>query len=334
MDSFLAALPKVELHVHLEGTLEPDLAFRMAAENGVSLPYEDPDGLRRAYQFDDLQSFLDVYYRVAAVLRRERDFFELTWAYLERCHAENIRHVEIFFDPQTHTDRGVPFGAVVGGITAALRRGEAALGITSQLILCFLRHQSEAAAFATLEEAEPYRGCIAGVGLDSSEAGHPPRGFRRVFELARERGYRRVAHAGEEGPADYIVEALDLLGVERVDHGVRCVESPELLQRLARAWVPLTVCPLSNVRLGVYERIEDHCLPVLLEHGLCVTVNSDDPAFFGGHLTENLRAVADAFDLGEDTLRQLSRNAVDASFATEPRKRELHDAINRCGGGA
>lgn len=329
--AFLDRLPKVELHVHLEGTLEPELAFRLAAENGVELPYRDPEALRRAYRFDDLQSFLDVYYRVAAVLRRERDFFELTWAYLERCRAESIRHVEVFFDPQTHTDRGVPFAAVVGGIDAALRRGYEEYGISSQLILCFLRHQSEAAALETLDAAAPHRHQIAGVGLDSSEAGHPPRDFRRVFERATERGYRRVAHAGEEGPAAYVEEALDVLGVERVDHGVRSVESPELLQRLARDRVPLTVCPLSNVRLGLFKRIEDHCLPVLLEQGLCVTVNSDDPAFFGGYLTENLRVVAEAFELGDDTLRQLSLNAVDASFATAARKRELREQIERCG---
>lgn len=329
LDSVLAALPKVELHVHLEGTLEPEMAFRLASRNGVALPYESPDALRRAYAFEDLQSFLDLYYRVADVLRTERDFHDLTWAYLERCRAENIRHVEVFFDPQTHTDRGIPIGAVIEGIDSALRRAATSLEISGGLILCFLRHQSEAAAFDTLAAAAPYRDRILGVGLDSSEVGHPPRDFRRVFARARDLGYRCVAHAGEEGPPEYIREALDLLDVARVDHGVRCVEAPDLLERLARQRVPLTVCPLSNVKLGVFKSIEDHCLPLLLDQGLCVTVNSDDPAFFGGYLTENLRAVAEAFDLDAEALRALSRNAVEASFASASRKRALRDAIDR-----
>jgi adenosine deaminase len=325
---FVAALPKVELHVHVEGTLEPEMAFALAARSGLRLPFADVDSLRRAYRFEGLQSFLDLYYELARVLRTERDFFDLAWAYLLRCHEQNVLHTEISFDPQTHTDRGVPFEAAVEGIAAACARARSELGITSHLILCFLRHQSEAAAMATLEKARPHRDRIVAVGLDSSELGNPPRRFRRVFERARAEGYLAVAHAGEEGPPEYIREALDLLRVRRIDHGVRCTEDPELVERLARERVPLTVCPLSNVQLRVFERLEDHCLGALLDRRLCVSVHSDDPAFFGGYLTENLIAASEALALREDALVTLSRNAVEASFASEARKRELRAAID------
>jgi adenine deaminase len=328
MREFVAALPKVELHLHLEGTLEPEMAFALAARNRVRLPFANVESLRRAYRFENLQSFLELYYAVARVLCAERDFFDLAWAYLLRCREQNVLHVEVFFDPQTHTDRGVPFEAVLGGIDAALTRGRSELGITSHLILCFLRDQSEAAAFATLERARPHRERIVAVGLDSSEWGNPPSRFRRVFEQARAEGYLAVAHAGEEGPPEYVSEALDLLHVRRIDHGVRCVEDPSLVARLARERVPLTICPLSNAKLHVFERLEDHCLRALLEHGLCVTVNSDDPAFFGGYMTENLLAVTRALGLDEDALLALSRNAVEASFASDARKQELSAAID------
>ena len=334
MRALIAELPKVELHVHIEGTLEPEMAFALAGRNGVALPFAGVEALRRAYRFESLQDFLDLYYELAGVLRTERDFFDLTWAYLLGCREQNILHTEIFFDPQTHTDRGVAFDAVVEGIQAALVRGSAELGISSHLILCFLRHQSEEAALAMLERARPYRDRIVAVGLDSSEVGHPPRKFQRVFERARAEGYLAVAHAGEEGPAAYVREALDLLRVRRIDHGVRCVEEPDLVARLARDRVPLTVCPLSNVRLRVFERLEDHCLRALLERGLCVSVHSDDPAFFGGDLTANLVACAEALGLGEDTLVRLARNAVEASFASELRKRELEAAIDAVRGPA
>jgi adenosine deaminase len=327
---FIQAMPKAELHLHLEGSLEPEMMMALAGRNGTALAYGSVEALRAAYDFTELQDFLDIYYQGMSVLQTSADFFDLTWAYLEKVHGENVDHVEVFFDPQTHTDRGVPFGAVVDGIGAALSRGSEELGITSQLILCFLRHQSEAAAFETLESAEPYRDRIAAVGLDSSEVGNPPSRFQRVFQRARDRGYRCVAHAGEEGPPEYIREALDILAVERIDHGIRCVEAPDLVERLARERVPLTVCPLSNVRLGIFDRIEDHCLPQLLKHGLCVTVNSDDPAFFGAYLTENLRVVAEAFELDADALRQLSHNALEASFASDSRKQELREAIDSC----
>lgn len=331
MSSLLDALPKVELHLHLEGTLEPEMAFRLAAANGVMLPAANVETLRRAYAFKDLQSFLDLYYQVAAVLCTEDDFFALTWAYLRRCHQENIRHVEVFFDPQTHTDRGLPFADVIGGIDRALRRGEQQFSISSELILCFLRHKTEEDAFSTLASAETHLDRIAAVGLDSSERGYPPRDFQRVFARAREMGLRCVAHAGEEGPPSYIVEALDLLQVERIDHGVRCVESPELVRRLAQDRVPLTVCPLSNVRLRVFDSLEGLPLPALLAAGLCVTINSDDPAFFGGYLSDNFRAVQEVFALDDSAIRGLTHNAIDASFASDARKRELRDAVEACG---
>jgi adenosine deaminase len=309
-------LPKAELHLHIEGTLEPELMFECSQRNGVELSYPDIESVKRAYVFGDLQSFLDIYYTACEVLVQERDFYELTLAYLKRAQLDGVRHAEIFFDPQTHTARGVEFGAVLSGIIRGLAEGRA-LGISSRLIMCFLRHLSEQDAIATFEQALPYRKLITGVGLDSSEVGNPPEKFREVFARAREHGFRVVAHAGEEGPPDYIWQALDLLGCERIDHGVRCVEDPRLVSRLASERIPLTVCPLSNVRLRVFGSLEQHPLAEMLEHGLCVTVNSDDPAYFGGYVGENFSAVRRALSLSDEALVTLARNSFEASFLDE-----------------
>jgi adenosine deaminase len=321
-----AALPKAELHLHIEGTLEPELMFELARRNGISLPYPDVESVRHAYVFSDLQSFLDIYYQACAVLVREDDFFDLAMAYLRRADAQGVRHAEIFFDPQTHTARGIAMGTVIAGIGRALRVAEAELGITSHLILCFLRHLSEADAMTTLEAALPYREHITGVGLDSSESGNPPAKFERVYGLARAEGLRAVAHAGEEGPPEYMWQALDLLKVERIDHGVRCVEDPRLVERLADERVPLTQCPLSNVKLRVVDTLADHPVLRLLERGLCVTVNSDDPAYFGGYVGDNFTAIRTALHATDEQLVQLARNSFEASFLDEPVKaRHLAD---------
>jgi adenine deaminase len=306
-------LPKAELHLHIEGTLEPDLMFELARRNGVSLPYADADAVRRAYRFSNLQSFLDVYYRACSVLIHEQDFYELTTAYLTRARSQGVRHVEIFFDPQTHTARGVRFETVVGGIARALTEARK-LGITSHLIMCFLRDLPVEDAITTLEQSLAHRDVIFGVGLDSAEVGNPPQKFRYVFEQAAAAGLRVVAHAGEEGPPDYIWQALDVLGAERIDHGVRCLEDRRLVARLEADRVPLTVCPFSNVRLKVVETLEQHPLAKMLEHGLCATVNSDDPAYFGGYVGENLAGVADALQLDDAALVQLARNSFEAAF--------------------
>jgi adenosine deaminase len=306
-------LPKAELHLHIEGTLEPDLMFELARRNGVSLPYADADAVRRAYRFSNLQSFLDVYYRACSVLIHEQDFYELTTAYLTRARSQGVRHVEIFFDPQTHTARGVRFETVVGGIARALTEARQ-LGITSHLIMCFLRDLPVEDAMTTLEQSLAHRDVIFGVGLDSAEVGNPPQKFRYVFEQAAAAGLRVVAHAGEEGPPDYIWQALDVLGAERIDHGVRCLEDRRLVARLEADRVPLTVCPFSNVRLKVVETLEQHPLAKMLEHGLCATVNSDDPAYFGGYVGENLAGVADALQLDDAVLVQLARNSFEAAF--------------------
>jgi adenosine deaminase len=325
---YLKGLPKAELHLHIEGTLEPELAFRLAAKHGVALPYASVEGLRRAYSFSNLQSFLDIYYAGASVLRDAEDFHALTAAYLRKAHEQGVVHVEVFFDPQTHTERGIAFPTVLEGISAALREAEAKLGITHRLILCFLRHLSAADAMRTLEEALPYKEAIAGVGLDSSEAGHPPSKFTAVFDRARREGLLAVAHAGEEGPPDYIFEALDLLKVRRIDHGVRCEESPELMDRLVRERIPLTVCPLSNVKLRVFDRIESHNLKRLLERGVCVTVNSDDPAYFGGYLLENFLALERGLGLTQTQLTSLARNSFEAAFLEPHVKRRWLAAID------
>jgi adenosine deaminase len=308
------SLPKAELHLHIEGTLEPELAFELAGRNGVPLPYADTDELRKAYQFSDLQSFLNLYYELMAVLRTERDFEDLANAYLARAAAQGVRHAEIFFDPQAHIARGVGMGAVVEGLGRALDRSEAAHGVSTQLIMCFLRDESAESAMETLEAAKPYLGRIVGVGLDSAEVGHPPAKFREVYEAAAALGLRRVAHAGEEGPPAYIVEALDVLGVERIDHGLRCMEDPGLVERLVRDRVSLTLCPLSNVRLRAVDVLEEHPLVAMLDAGLLCTVNSDDPAYFGGYAGDNFRAVQGALGLSRERLRELARNSFVASF--------------------
>jgi adenine deaminase len=321
--AFIDGLPKAELHLHIEGSLEPELMFALAKRNGIALPYPTVASLKAAYEFADLQSFLDIYYAGASVLLTEQDFFDMTWAYLERAQANGVRHAEIFFDPQTHTARGVPFGIAVAGVHAALSEGARKLGISSFLIMCFLRHLSEEDAFATVEQALPYRDTIVGVGLDSSERGHPPSKFARVFARCRELGWRVVAHAGEEGPPAYITEALDILKAERIDHGVRCLEDPAVVARLAAEQIPLTVCPLSNVKLRVFPSLEQHNLRQLMAAGLRVTVNSDDPAYFGGYVNENYRAVQRALGLSREDLRRLAKNSFLASFLSEA-ERQWH----------
>jgi adenine deaminase len=326
--TILLQMPKAELHMHIEGSLEPELIFKLAERNKVALNYPSVEALRRAYAFTDLQSFLDIYYAGASVLLHEQDFYDMTWAYLERARADNVRHTEIFFDPQTHTARGVAFGVAIDGIHRALRDAHSEWGMSSALILCFLRHLSEEEAFATLEQALPYREKFIGVGLDSSERGHPPEKFARVFARCRELGMRLVAHAGEEGPPEYIRTALDLLQVERIDHGVRCLEDAALTQRLVRDKVPLTVCPLSNVKLRVFDKPADHNLLQLLEAGLTVTVNSDDPAYFGGYVNDNFVQMFEALPLHKNHAYQLARNSFAASFLAEDVKRKYLDEVD------
>ena len=321
LPGLLRRMPKAELHLHIEGSLEPELIFKLAQRNGVKLAYPSVEALRQAYAFTDLQSFLDIYYAGASVLLKEQDFFDMAYAYFERAAADHVVHAELFFDPQTHTERGVPMQTVIVGLEHAARRAHAELDISSGLILCFLRHLSEEAAFATLEQALPFRHHFIGVGLDSSERGHPPEKFARVFARCRELGLHVVAHAGEEGPPAYIESALDVLKVERIDHGVRCVESPALVQRLARERMPLTVCPLSNVKLRVFDTLAQHNLPALLEASLVATVNSDDPAYFGGYVNENLLQTFAALpQLGARQAYQLARNSFEASFADAAHK--------------
>ncbi|MEU0626757.1 adenosine deaminase [Streptomyces sp. NPDC005989] len=314
-------LPKAELHLHIEGTLEPELAFALAARNGVELPYADTEALRTAYLFDDLQSFLDLYYALMAVLRTEQDFEELADAYLARAAAQGVRHAEIFFDPQAHTARGVSIGTVVEGLGRALDRSEERHGISTQLIMCFLRDESAESAMAALEAAMPYLHRISAVGLDSAEVGHPPVKFREVYEAAAALGLRKVAHAGEEGPPEYIREALDVLGVERIDHGLRCMEDPELVERLVADRVPLTLCPLSNVRLRAIDTLQEHPLRAMMDAGLLCTVNSDDPAYFGGYVGDTFHAVHEALGLDQERLRTLARNSFEAAFLDHDEER-------------
>ncbi|MCG6341082.1 adenosine deaminase [Vibrio fluvialis] len=333
MKEFIQQLPKVELHLHIEGSLEPELMFDLAQRNQIAIPFSSPDEVRAAYQFSNLQSFLDIYYQGANVLIHEQDFFDLTWAYLLRCQQDNVMHTEIFFDPQTHTARGIAFETVINGITQALEKGQQELGISSQLIMCFLRHLSEADAMLTLQQALPYKDKIVGVGLDSSEQGHPPEKFQQVFRQAREAGFIAVAHAGEEGPALNIRNAIDLLGVQRVDHGVRCVEDAALVQELKQTRMPLTVCPLSNLKLKVFTEMEQHNIVDLLRQGLCVTINSDDPAYFGGYMTDNFMAVANAHPMSHQELAQFTLNAIEASFiSAEDKARmsaQVHEVLAR-----
>lgn len=328
--AFARAMPKAELHIHIEGSLEPELIFALAQRNGVALPYASVDALRAAYAFTNLQSFLDIYYAGASVLLHEQDFFDMAWAYFLRARADNVVHAELFFDPQTHTDRGVPFEAVIDGLHRACRRAQDELGIRAELILCFLRHLSEEAAFATLEQARPHRGKFIGVGLDSSEVGHPPEKFQRVFAAARALGLHAVAHAGEEGPPQYIWDALDLLRVQRIDHGVQALRDPALVARLRDERVPLTVCPLSNVKLRVFGNLGQHNLRELLKQGLVATVNSDDPAYFGGYMNQNFVETLDALDLDADELVTLARNSFEASFASGADRQRYIAQLDAC----
>ena len=314
IEKLIRGIPKAELHLHIEGSLEPLMMFELANRNGIDIPYSSVEDIRSAYQFNDLQSFLDIYYTGAEVLQKSEDFFDLTWAYLNRMYSENVRHVEIFFDPQTHTDRGIPFRTVITGIHNALEAGREKYGITSFLILCFLRHLSEDASIETLEEALPYKDWIEGVGLDSSEIGFPPENFARVFSQAEEHGLRKVAHAGEEGPPEYIWSALDLLGVSRIDHGVRCTEDQELVERIVHEEIPLTVCPLSNIKLRVFNKMEEHNLKKMLNKGIRVTINSDDPAYFGGYINQNFIEVQKALKLNQNEIIEIAKNGFRSSF--------------------
>ncbi|MGD1896904.1 MAG: adenosine deaminase [Phormidesmis sp.] len=323
MKDFIQGLPKAELHLHIEGTLEPEMMFELAQRNQIDLPYSSVDEVKAAYAFDDLQSFLDLYYQGSEVLQQPQDFYDLTWAYLQKAASQNVRHTEIFFDPQIHTHRGIDFETVHQGIYQALQAGETKLGISSRLILCFLRDRSAQQAMDTLIEALPYKDTIAAVGLDSAEKGNPPSKFSAVFERAQAEGFLSVAHAGEEGPPSYIWEAIKLLNVSRIDHGVRSIEDPALLDYLTENQIPLTVCPLSNVELKVFDSMAEHSLKQLLQLGLCTTVNSDDPSYFGGYVAENYQAAQSALDLSKQELYQLAKNSFEASFLPLDHRQQL-----------
>ncbi|MDM1277819.1 adenosine deaminase [Acinetobacter indicus] len=323
----IRALPKAELHVHIEGTFEPELMFAIAQRNNIAIPYQSVEEVKEAYNFHNLQSFLDIYYAGANVLVHEQDFYDLAWAYFEKCAEDQVVHTEMFFDPQTHTDRGIAFATVINGLQRACDDAQSKLGISSRLIMCFLRHLSEEAAFVTLEQALPYKEQIIAVGLDSSEVGHPPAKFARVFAKAREYGFLVVAHAGEEGPPEYIWEALDLLKVNRIDHGVRSEEDPALMQRLIQDEMPLTVCPLSNLKLCVVQDMRQHNIRRLLQQGVKVTVNSDDPSYFGGYMNDNFIAITEALDLTADELKQLAINSFEASFLPAAQKQAWIEKI-------
>lgn len=318
----IRALPKAELHVHIEGTFEPELMFAIAQRNQIEIPYKSVEEVKQAYNFHNLQSFLDIYYAGANVLVHEQDFYDLAWAYFEKCHEDRVMHTEMFFDPQTHTDHGVAFETVINGLQRACDDAQTKYGISSHLIMCFLRHLSEEAAFDTLAQAMPFKNQIIGVGLDSSEVGHPPSKFERVFAKAREAGFLVVAHAGEEGPAEYVWEALDLLKVNRIDHGVRSEEDPALMQRLIAEKMPLTVCPLSNLKLCVVDDMAEHNIRRLLQQGVHVTVNSDDPSYFGGYMNDNFIAITEALSLSNDELKKLAQNSFEASFISDAEKQK------------
>jgi len=318
----IRALPKAELHVHIEGTFEPELMFAIAQRNQIEIPYKSVEEVKQAYNFHNLQSFLDIYYAGANVLVHEQDFYDLAWAYFEKCHEDRVMHTEMFFDPQTHTDRGIAFETVINGLQRACDDAKAKYGISSHLIMCFLRHLSEEAAFETLAQAMPFKEQIIGVGLDSSEVGHPPSKFERVFAQAREAGFLVVAHAGEEGPAEYVWEALDLLKVNRIDHGVRSEEDPVLMQRLITEKMPLTVCPLSNLKLCVVDDMAQHNIRRLLQQGVHVTVNSDDPSYFGGYMNDNFVAITEALALTNEELKTLAQNSFEASFISDAEKQK------------
>lgn len=326
---FIKGLPKAELHVHIEGTLEPELLFELAKRNQIQLKYPTVEALKEAYSFTKLQDFLDIYYAGANVLQTEQDFYDLTWAYLEKATADGIAHAEIFFDPQTHTARGIQFETVFNGISRALKAGEEQLGISTKLIMCFLRHLVELSAFHTLEQALPYKDQIVAIGLDSSERGNPPSKFADVFAKARKEGFNLVAHAGEEGTEDYVREAIDLLKVDRIDHGNASINDDHLLNELNERQIPLTLCPLSNKALQVISHMEEHPLKKMLHKGLVVTVNSDDPAYFGGYINENLMAVADSLLLNKDELAQLAKNSFAGSFLSVEEKQKHIEMIDQ-----
>ncbi len=328
INQFIGNLPKAELHLHIEGTLEPELMFKLAERNQIKLPFESISAVKNAYNFHNLQSFLDIYYQGTQVLQQEQDFYDLTWAYVQKAVSQNVRHTEIFFDPQSHTDRGIPFKVVHDGIYQALKDAQSQFGLSSRIILCFLRHLSAEQAMATLKEALPYKETIIAVGLDSSEQGNPPEKFTAVFDRARAENFLTVAHAGEEGPPEYIWSALKLLQVSRIDHGVRCEEDQELVDYLIKKQIPLTVCPLSNVKLKVFDSMEQHNLKKLLNLGICVTVNSDDPAYFGGYIAENYQAAMDALKLSQSEIIQLAKNSFLASFLDPEAKNVLIDELN------
>jgi adenosine deaminase len=331
--SFVRALPKAELHLHIEGTLEPEMMFDLAARNGIDLPFANVEEVRAAYEFSDLQSFLDIYYQGAAVLVTEQDFFDLMYAYLARAAADGVRRAEIFFDPQTHTERGIDFSVFMNGFNRAIETANQEWGISAALIMCFLRHLPGETAVATWSEAVPYTNLMIGVGLDSSEVGNPPEWFTEAYQLARDAGLHAVAHAGEEGPPSYISGALDSLGAERIDHGVRSAEDPALVLRLVAEQIPLTMCPLSNVKLRVFDRLEDHNLKDLLDRGVRVTINSDDPAYFGGYVLDNYVAITEALNLGRDDLITLARNSIEATFLAEDEKVALLAELDAAAGG-
>ncbi|WP_367387917.1 adenosine deaminase [Lewinella sp. LCG006] len=325
LKSIIQGIPKAELHLHIEGSFEPELMFEIAHRNNIALDYDSVESLKKAYQFNNLQEFLDIYYTGAQVLLHEKDFFDLTWAYLTKVHRQNVVHVEVFFDPQTHTDRGVAFEVVINGIHRALEKAKEELNISYQLIMSYLRHLSEEAAFETLESSLPFKDWIDGVGLDSSEMGNPPSKFAKVFQASASHGYKLVAHAGEEGPAAYIWEALDLLKVVRIDHGNRCLDDAALVQRIVEQNIPLTLCPLSNVALKVIQKMEEHPVAKMLDKGILATIHSDDPAYFGGYMNENYYETAKALNLTKDQLMQLSINAFEASWLS-PEVKEKHIA--------
>ncbi|OQK15121.1 adenosine deaminase [Methyloprofundus sedimenti] len=326
---FIKKLPKAELHIHIEGSLEPELMFKLSKKNAIEIPFKSVEEIRLAYKFNNLQSFLDIYYAGAAVLITEEDFYDLTWAYLERCKENNVLHTEVFYDPQTHTNRGIDFDIVINGIHRALVDGKNKLGISSKLIMCFLRHLDEADAFTTLEQASSHLDKIVAVGLDSSEIGHPPSKFERVFEKAQSMGLLTVAHAGEEGPPAYIWEALDLLKVSRIDHGVRALEDEALVTKLITEKIPLTICPLSNIKLCVFKKMSEHNYRKLLKKGLVVTINSDDPAYFGGYINQNYIETAEALSLSKEELALSAKNSFIASFISDEQKKIYCDLVDK-----
>jgi adenosine deaminase len=328
MEKFIEGLPKVELHLHIEGTLEPELMFALAKRNRITLPYSSIAAVRQAYNFSNLQSFLDIYYNGANVLQTEQDFYDLAWAYFTKAHAQHVRHTEIFFDPQTHTDRGISFKTVITGLHRAQEDACQNLNLSSQLIMCFLRHLSPQAARQTLDDAHPFKDWIIAVGLDSSEKGRPPELFEAVFKEAIAQGYLTVAHAGEEGPADYVWNALNRLNARRIDHGVRAMDDPELMEYLIKNQIPLTVCPLSNIKLCVFPSMKEHNIKQMLEMGVCVTINSDDPAYFGGYMNENFKAAQRDLEMTKEDLYQISSNAITAAFLDESAKLKLRDELD------